>query len=145
MKKLEHIGIAVKSLRDANPLFERLLGTTSYKIEDVPSEGVRTSFFDVAGLKIELLEATDENSPIARFIAKKGEGIHHLAFEVSDIQQSMTSYQEKGFELITPSPKKGADNKLVAFLHPRSANGVLVELCQHDANSLTKYDTGVTG
>jgi methylmalonyl-CoA/ethylmalonyl-CoA epimerase len=144
MKKLEHIGIAVKSLRDANPLFERLLGTASYKVEDVPSEGVRTSFFEIAGVKIELLEATDENSPIARFIAKRGEGIHHLAFEVSDINESLTSYQEKGFDLITPSPKKGADNKLVAFLHPRSANGVLVELCQHDPNSIAKEDTGAT-
>lgn len=130
MKKLEHIGIAVRNIHDANRLFARLLGTECYKVEEVPAEGVRTSFFDVGGVKIELLEPTDENSPVAKFIAKKGEGIHHLAFEVADIHESLRSYQDNGFELVNPAPKKGADNKLVAFLHPRSANGVLVELCQ---------------
>lgn len=130
MKKLEHIGIAVKNISGSNRLFKRLFGKEPYKVEDVPSEGVRTSFFDVGGVKIELLEATDENSPIARFIEKKGEGIHHLAFEVSDIHESVRTYQQNGFELINPEPRKGADNKLIFFLHPGSTNGVLIELCQ---------------
>jgi methylmalonyl-CoA/ethylmalonyl-CoA epimerase len=130
MEKLEHIGIAVKDLDAANKLFASLLGREHYKIEEVASEGVRTSFFDVGGVKIELLEATNENSPIAKFIEKKGEGIHHLAFEVSNIREGIKSYQEKGFQLINSEPKKGADNKMIAFLHPKSTQSVLVELCQ---------------
>ena len=130
MEKLEHIGIAVKNLVEANKLFTRLLHREHYKVEEVPSEGVRTSFFDIGGVKIELLEATDEGSPISRFIEKKGEGLHHLAFEVTDIHESLKKYQKQGFQLINPEPKKGADNKLIFFLHPKSANGVLIELCQ---------------
>src|SRR5688572_6743900 len=130
MEKLEHIGIAVKNLVEANKLFSRLLEKQHYKIEDVPSEGVRTSFFEIGGVKIELLEATDEGSPISRFIQKKGEGLHHLAFEVTDIHESLKKYQDQGFQLINNEPKKGADNKLIFFLHPKSTNGVLIELCQ---------------
>jgi len=130
MEKLEHIGIAVKNLEEANRLFARLLGKEHYKIEAVESEGVRTSFFDLAGIKIELLEATREDSPIAKFIAKRGEGIHHLAFEVKDISKSMDNFSEKGFELLSDKPKNGADNKQICFLHPKSTQGVLIELCQ---------------
>ena len=130
MEKLEHIGIAVKNMTEANKLFSRLLGRKHYKIEEVPSEGVRTSFFDVGGVKIELLEATDERSPIAKFIEKRGEGIHHLAFEVADIRQSLEKYAGEGFQVIDPEPKRGADNKLISFLHPKSTGGVLIELCQ---------------
>lgn len=133
MEKLEHIGIAVKNIESANKLFAALLGSQHYKMEEVASEGVRTSFFDIGGLKIELLEATREDSPIARFIEKKGEGIHHLAFEVSDIAKSLGEYQDKGFQLINAHPKDGADNKSIAFLHPKSTNGVLIELCQEKA------------
>ncbi len=134
MEKLEHIGIAVKDLALANETFALLLGKEHYKIEDVESEGVRTSFFEVGGVKIELLEARTENSPIRRFIDKRGEGIHHLAFQVNDMNESVKSLQLKGFEMINEEPRKGADNKIVCFLHPRSAGGVLVELCQ-DLNS----------
>ena len=130
MEKLEHIGIAVKNLAEANKLFSRLLDREHYKVEEVPSEGVRTSFFEIGDLKIELLEATHEASPISGFIEKKGEGIHHLAFEVTNIHESLKKYQEQGFQLINPEPKKGADNKLIFFLHPKSTNGVLIELCQ---------------
>lgn len=130
MEKLEHIGIAVKNMDEANQLFARLLGKEHYKIETVESEGVRTSFFDVAGVKIELLEATREDSPIAKFIAKRGEGIHHLAFEVDNLSESMETYQQKGFELVNPLPKTGADNKQICFLHPKTTQGVLIELCQ---------------
>lgn len=130
MEKLEHIGIAVKNLGQANALFEKLLGKAHYKIEEVVSEGVRTSFFNVNGVKIELLEASTATSPIAKFIDKRGEGIHHLAFEVNDIKQSIAHYQQQGFELISPEAKKGADNKLICFLHPKSTGGVLIELCQ---------------
>lgn len=130
MEKLEHVGIAVKNLAEANKLFSRLLAKEPYKVEEVPSEGVRTSFFEIGGVKIELLEATHEGSPVSRFIEKKGEGIHHLAFEVSDIQESLRKYQEQGFQLVNPKPKKGADNKMIFFLHPGSTNGVMVELCQ---------------
>jgi methylmalonyl-CoA/ethylmalonyl-CoA epimerase len=130
MEKLEHIGIAVKNLSQANRLFEQLLGKPHYKIEEVESEGVRTSFFELLGLKIELLEATRPDSPIAKFIEKRGEGIHHLAFEVKNIEDSLKTYQHKGFELINKSPKDGADNKQIAFLHPKSTQGVLIELCQ---------------
>ena len=130
MEKLEHIGIAVKNIESANKLFASLLGKNHYKIEEVATEGVKTSFFEIGGLKIELLEATTPESAIAKFIEKKGEGIHHLAFEVSDIRKSIEEYQTKGFVLINQQPKDGADNKLIAFLHPKSANGVLIELCQ---------------
>jgi methylmalonyl-CoA/ethylmalonyl-CoA epimerase len=129
MDKLEHIGIAVKNLESANKLFGTLIGRNHYKIEEVESEGVRTSFFEIGGVKIELLEATRPDSPIAKFIEKKGEGIHHLAFEVKDIQQSIDNYQKDGFQLINTEPKKGADNKMIAFLHPKSTQGVLIELC----------------
>jgi methylmalonyl-CoA/ethylmalonyl-CoA epimerase len=130
MEKLEHIGIAVKNLGQANALFEKLLGKPHYKIEEVASEGVRTSFFEVNGVKIELLEASSETSPIAKFIDKRGEGIHHLAFEVNDIARAIAEYKAQGFEPINPEPKKGADNKIICFLHPKSTGGVLIELCQ---------------
>jgi methylmalonyl-CoA/ethylmalonyl-CoA epimerase len=130
MERLEHIGIAVKNIAEANKVFARLFGRDHYKTEEVATEGVRTSFFDVGGVKIELLEATHDGSPIAKFIDKKGEGIHHLAFEVSDIHESLKKYKEQGFDLINVEPKKGADNKMIFFLHPRSTNGVLIELCQ---------------
>jgi len=128
--KIEHIGIAVKNLKESNELFEKLLGTAHYKIEAVLSEGVNTSFFQVGPNKIELLEATNEDGPIAKFIAKKGEGVHHIAFAVDDIEEEMKRLKKAGFTLLNDKPKKGADNKLVAFVHPKSANGVLVELCQ---------------
>ena len=128
--KLEHIGIAVKDLNSSNDLFAKLFDTENYKVEKVESENVTTSFFQCGESKIELLEATDENSAIAIFIAKKGEGIHHLAFEVDDIYKEMEGLKGEGFQLINDAPKKGADNKLVCFLHPKSSNGVLVELCQ---------------
>lgn len=130
MEKLEHIGIAVKDISQANILFGQLLGKTPYKTEIIESEGVKTSFFEISGIKIELLEATRHDSPIARFIEKKGEGIHHLAFEVANIESSLEEYKSKGFELINAEPKPGADNKVIAFLHPKSTQGVLIELCQ---------------
>lgn len=130
MEKLEHIGIAVKNIETANKLFASLLGRDHYKIEEVASEGVRTAFFDVGGVKIELLEATRDDSPIAKFIEKKGEGIHHLAFEVSDIRKRLPEYEAKGFIPLSTEPKKGADNKMICFLHPKSTQGVLIELCE---------------
>jgi methylmalonyl-CoA/ethylmalonyl-CoA epimerase len=130
MERLEHIGIAVKSINTANQLFSSLLGKEPYKVEEVASEGVKTSFFELSGLKIELLEATRPDSPIAKFIEKRGEGLHHVAFEVTDIEASLADYQSKGFELINKVPKDGADNKTIAFLHPKTTQGVLVELCQ---------------
>ncbi len=130
MNKIEHIGIAVKNLKASNQLFEKLLGVSNYKMEDVLSEGVKTSFFKTGPNKIELLEASNEDSPIAKFIEKKGEGIHHIAFEVDDIVSEIERLKEEGFTILNETPKKGADNKLVAFIHPKSANGVLVELCQ---------------
>ncbi len=130
MEKIEHIGIAVKNLETSNQLFSKLLGKKPYKTEEVESEGVRTSFFELGGVKIELLEATRADSPIAKFIEKRGEGIHHIAFDVKDVEKSIAERQEMGFELINAKPKDGADNKSIAFLHPRSTNGVLVELCQ---------------
>jgi methylmalonyl-CoA/ethylmalonyl-CoA epimerase len=129
MNKLEHIGIAVTNLDESNRLFERLLGVSHYKIEDVPSEGVRTSFFMVGDIKIELLEATNEDSPIAKFIAKRGEGVHHLAFATDNIANEMREKKQQGFQLLSDTPKPGADNKSIAFLHPKSTNSVLVELC----------------
>ncbi len=130
MLKIEYIGIAVKNLADSNELFAKLLGKPHYKIEEVASENVLTSFFQVGENKVELLEATDPKSPIARFIDKKGEGIHHIAFEVEDIRAEMQRLAAEGFRLLQEEPKQGADNKLVCFLHPKSSNGVLVELCQ---------------
>jgi len=130
MNKIEHIGIAVKSLAESNLLFEKLLGTPSYKQEEVASEGVKTSFFRSGPNKIELLEATHADSPIAKFLEKKGEGIHHIAFDVTDIVSEIERLKNEGFTVLNETPKKGADNKLVAFLHPKGTNGVLVELCQ---------------
>ena len=130
MKKVEHIGIAVKNLKSANELFSKLFGQKSYKFEKVEREGITTSFFQIGDTKIELLEATDSDSPVAKFIEKKGEGIHHIAFEVEDIQLEMSRLEKDGFTLINKEPQKGADNKLICFLHPKSTNGVLVELCQ---------------
>jgi methylmalonyl-CoA/ethylmalonyl-CoA epimerase len=130
MNKLEHIGIAVKNLEESNALFARLLGKPHYKVEEVESEGVRTSFFDVGGIKIELLEATRPDSPIAKFIEKRGEGIHHLAFDADPVEEKMGELKEKGFVLLADAPKPGADNKEIVFLHPKTTQGVLVELCQ---------------
>jgi methylmalonyl-CoA/ethylmalonyl-CoA epimerase len=129
MDKLEHIGIAVKDLTQSNLLFAKLLGKPHYKIEEVESEGVRTSFFEIGGIKIELLAATRPDSPIAKFIEKKGEGLHHLAFGVANIKDEMKEKASKGFTLLAESPKDGADNKQIVFLHPKSTNSVLVELC----------------
>ena len=133
MKKVEHIGIAVKDLRNANQLFERLFNQPNYKLEELESEGVSTSFFKVGETKIELLEATNENSAISKFIEKRGEGIHHIAFEVEDIDAEMQRLKAEGFQLIQQNPKDGADNKKICFLHPKSTNGVLIELCQEKA------------
>jgi len=130
MLKVEHIGIAVKDLENSNDLFKKLFGKSHYKIESVDSEHVNTSFFKVGTTKIELLEATNNDSAIATFIEKRGEGIHHIAFEVEDIHKEMKRLEKEGFRLINAKPKHGADNKLVCFLHPKSSNGVLIELCQ---------------
>ena len=130
MKKIEHIGIAVKNLQTSNLLFASLFGEEPYKTEIVESEGVSTSFFQVGPNKIELLQATNPESPIAKFINKKGEGIHHIAFEVSNIKTEIERLKKEGFVVLNEIPKKGADNKLVAFLHPKTTNGVLIELCQ---------------
>lgn len=131
MNKIEHIGIAVKNIEESNDLFELLLSKAPYKQETVESENVLTSFFKVGETKIELLQGlTSGEDAISKFIEKRGEGIHHIAFEVKDIKQKITEMESKGFKLITTKPKKGADNKLVAFLHPKSTNGILVELCQ---------------
>jgi methylmalonyl-CoA/ethylmalonyl-CoA epimerase len=130
MRKIEHIGIAVKNLQQSNSTFSKLFGKAPYKTEVVESESVSTSFFMMGESKIELLEATNPNSAIAKFIEKKGEGIHHIAYDVEDIYAEMKRLEAEGFELINKEPKKGADNKLVCFLHPKSTNGVLIELCQ---------------
>lgn len=130
MIKIEHIGIAIKNLETANKLFAALLNTTHYKVEAVEDEKVSTSFFKVGDSKIELLEATNPESPVAKFIDKRGEGIHHIAFAVENIFETMTQLKKAGFTLLSDQPKKGADNKLVCFLHPKSTNGVLVEICQ---------------
>lgn len=128
--KLEHIGIAVKSLGVSDELFAKLLGKESYKQETVEREGVVTSFYETGESKIELLEASNPESPISKFIEKKGEGIHHLAFGVENILEEVKRLKKEGFQFISEDPKEGADNKLVVFLHPKSTNGVLVELCQ---------------
>ena len=130
MNFVEHIGIAVNNIESANELYTALLGVAPYKMETVESERVMTSFFQVGKNKIELLEATHENSAIAKFIAKKGEGIHHIAFDVDDIESEMKRLGNLGFQLLQEKPKRGADNKLVCFIHPKSAHGVLIELCQ---------------
>ena len=130
MKKIEHIGIAVKSIENANQIYTSLLGASPYKMEEVKSEGVKTSFFKIGNSKIELLEAINPDSPIAKFIEKRGEGVHHIAFAVDDIQSEIVRLKNEGFIVLNETPKKGADNKLVVFLHPKSTAGVLVELCQ---------------
>ncbi|MEO1012351.1 MAG: methylmalonyl-CoA epimerase [Bacteroidota bacterium] len=130
MDKIEHIGIAVKDLDSSNALFKKLFGEAAYKMEEVASEGVRTSFFKSGPNKIELLEGTHENSAITKFIEKKGEGIHHIAFAVDNLEAEMERLQGEGFVVLPGFPKNGADNKRVAFLHPKGTNGVLVELCQ---------------
>jgi len=130
MIRIEHIGIAVKELEKAEEVYRRLLGSVSYKREAVESEGVITSFFKTGPNKIELLESTRPDGPIAKAIEKRGEGIHHIAFEVDDIRAEMARLKAEGFTLLNEEPKRGADNKLVCFVHPKSANGVLVELCQ---------------
>lgn len=130
MEKIEHIGIAVKNLQDAIPVFEQLLNTDCYKTESVESEGVNTAFFRTGESKIELLEGTNPDSPISKFVEKKGQGMHHIAFDVKDIHAEMERLSKAGFRLLNEKPKRGADNKLICFLHPKSTNGVLVELCQ---------------
>ena len=133
MIRIDHIGIAVRDMSSSNELFRKLLGEAHYKVETVESERVATSFFKIGESKIELLEASDPESPIAKFIEKRGEGIHHIAFEVDDIHQEIARLEAEGFVPLNREPKLGADNKLVAFFHPKSTNGVLVELCQTNA------------
>ena len=128
--KIEHIGIAVRNLETSNELFSRLLGTGPYKTETVASENVVTSFFKTGESKVELLEAIHPDSAIARYLEKRGEGVHHVAFEVADIHAEMARLRAEGFQLLNDQPKRGADNKWVCFVHPKTANGVLVELCQ---------------
>ena len=130
MKKIEHIGIAVKNLEESNALYEKLLGTASYKQEEVSSENVMTSFFKIGESKIELLQATSEDSAIHKFIEKKGEGFHHIAFSVSNIETEIVRLKEEGFKPLMDKPKKGADNKLVMFFHPKTTGGMLIEICQ---------------
>ncbi len=130
MRRIEHIGIAVKDLEAANKTYEAVLGAEHYKTETVESEGVMTSFFKIGESKIELLAATRADSPVAKFIEKRGEGIHHMAFYVDDIKAEIERLKGEGFRLLNEQPKPGADNKIVAFMHPKDANGVLVELCQ---------------
>lgn len=130
MRKIEHLGIAVKSLETSVPLFEKLLNTDCYKTESVESEGVNTAFFQMGDSKIELLEATNADSAIYKYLEKRGEGIHHIAYDVEDIHAEMKRLSDEGFIILNETPKKGADNKLVCFLHPKSTNGILVELCQ---------------
>lgn len=135
MNKIEHIGIAVKDLNASNELFKKLFNTPHYKVEEVEREGVKTSFFKIGENKIELLEATRPDSPIAKFIEKKGEGIHHIAFDVKNIVAEINRLKKEGFIVLNEEPKKGADNKLVAFLHPKTTNSVLIELCQEVINN----------
>ena len=130
MIKIEHIGIAVKDINKSNELFTKLLGVPPYKSEEVASEKVLTSFFRTGESKIELLEAINGEGPIAKFLENRGEGIHHVAFDVKDIRAEMKRLETEGFTLLSTEPKNGADNKLVCFLHPKGTNGVLVELCQ---------------
>ena len=130
IKKIEHIGIAVRDLKESEELFEKLLGEKPYKTEEVKSEGVITSFFKVADQKVELLSATSTDSPVSKFIEKRKEGVHHLAFHVDSIEKEVERLESLGFEFISTTPKKGADNKMIVFLHPKTTNGVLVELCE---------------
>ena len=130
MKKIEHIGIAVSNLEESNLIYSKLLNTQSYKTEAVDSEGVITSFFKVGDIKIELIQGINEENAISKFINKKGEGIHHIAFEVEDILSEIKRLKKEGFKIINETPKKGADNKLICFIHPKSSSGVLIELCQ---------------
>ncbi len=130
LNKIEHLGIAVANIEESLKIYESLLGTNCYKTEAVESEGVKTAFLQIGESKIELLEATNPESPIAKFLEKKGKGIHHIAFDVTNIEEEIKRLSEEGFELIHKSPKDGADNKLIAFLHPKSTDGILVELCQ---------------
>jgi methylmalonyl-CoA/ethylmalonyl-CoA epimerase len=130
LRKIEHLGIAVKSITESLPVFETLLGSSCYKIEEVESEGVKTAFIQIGESKIELLEATNPDSPIAKYLEKKGPGIHHIAFEVDDIQKEIDRLTNEGYQLIHQTPKDGADNKRIAFLHPKSTEHILVELCQ---------------
>ena len=130
IKKIEHIGIAVTDLEKSEQLFEKLLGQKPYKKEDVQSEAVTTSFFKVADQKLELLHATSDDSPIKKFIDKRKEGVHHIALHVESIQKEVERLESLGFEFISTTPKKGADNKMIVFLHPKTTNGVLVELCE---------------
>jgi methylmalonyl-CoA/ethylmalonyl-CoA epimerase len=130
IKKIEHLGIAVENIAESLKVYEKLLGTSCYKVEEVESEGVKTAFLKIGESKIELLEATNQSSPIAKFLSKKGKGIHHIAFDSSNIEEDIKRLKNEGFELIHQTPKEGADNKKIAFLHPRSTDGILVELCQ---------------
>jgi methylmalonyl-CoA/ethylmalonyl-CoA epimerase len=136
VNKIDHIGIAVNNLEESNLLFKKLLGSEPYKTEEVKEEEVKVSFFKTAETKIELLQALNDDSAIAKFISKKGAGIHHIAFEVDNIHSAMKELQDLGFLLLSDTPKRGADNKLICFLHPKSSNGVLVELCQEIKESL---------
>ncbi|QEK51602.1 methylmalonyl-CoA epimerase [Pedobacter aquae] len=130
MKKLDHVGIAVKSLKDAIPVFEAIMNTKVYKEEDVVEQQVKTVFLQAGESKVELLAALSDESAIAKFLNKRGEGVHHLAFEVDDIFEEIKRLQALGYELINPEPRKGADDKWIAFLHPKNTNGVLIEICQ---------------
>ena len=134
MIKVEHIGIAVRDLADAVKVYEKLLATTCYKTESVDSEKVNTAFFRTGETKIELLESSDESGPISKFLEKRGEGIHHIAFEVKDIRAEMDRLKSEGFVLLNEEPKAGADNKLICFVHPKNTNGVLIELCMEIVN-----------
>ena len=135
IKKIEHLGIAVKRLDEAIPVYEKLLQTTCYKTESVSSEGVNTAFFQIGEAKIELLEANNQNSPIAKFLSKRGEGFHHVAFEVDNIEEELARLQKLDFILLHLSPKEGADNKRIAFMHPKSTMGMLIELCQDNIST----------
>jgi methylmalonyl-CoA/ethylmalonyl-CoA epimerase len=130
LRKIEHLGIAVKNIEESLKTFEVLLGSGCYKMEEVQSEGVKTAFIQIGESKIELLQATNPDSPIAKYLEKRGPGIHHIAFDVDNLQMEIDRLTEEGFTLINRSPKDGADNKLIAFLHPKSTEGILVELCQ---------------
>ncbi len=130
IKKIEHLGIAVENIEESSKVYEKLLGVKCYKIEEVKSEGVKTAFFQVGETKIELLEATNEDSPIAKFLSKKGKGFHHIAFDTDNIELEIDRLIKDDFELIHQTPKDGADNKIIAFLHPKSTDSILVELCQ---------------
>ncbi len=143
-EKLEHLGIAVKNIAESDKLFKKLLGDTFYKQEEVESEGVKTAFYDGGNTKIELLEATTEGSPIKKFIDKKGEGLHHIAFEVDDIHKRMEELRNDGFRLLNEKPKPGADNKLICFIHPKDTNGILIELCMDKDKELNEEDLKTT-